>query len=282
MNQTRLTPRATALLGALCAASAPAYALPTGNPLPGPSGLGTIPTTQVAPPNTLEGTLIYEHVSLDDIDGDVDILPIANLTYGLARGRGEVGLSYVREDSDFDGFSLKESYYAIHGKYRVYESPRGVAAAVGAHYYDFGSSESFDLGNVISVYGTASYDFRREGDDNRLLGRLHAGLLYQRINGGEGADDDNALRPFIGAEYFATDNLSIAADYLHDDGDTAKSYTVSVRYQPQGSRLGAQAGVGRLEDDTKFFVGLTYGFGGQRDSAAPAAVTTQPAENTTG
>jgi hypothetical protein len=271
--------RAVQLSGAaLLLFAGAAHALPTGNPLPGPSGLGAIPTTQTAAPGVVEGTLIYERVNLDDIDGHVDILPIANLTYGLHKG--EIGLSYVREDSDFDGFSIKESYYALHGKYRVYENPRGVQAAVGAHYYDFGSSEGFDLGNVISLYGTGSYDFRRE--DNRLLGRVHAGLLYQRINGGEGGDDDNLLRPFIGGEYFASQNLSIAADYLSSDGDAAKAYTLSVRYQPQGSRLGAQVGVGKLRSDTKLFAGISYAFGGNRGTSAttiaPASSPTATAE----
>lgn len=230
-----------------------ARALPTGNPLPGPSGLGTIPTSQVVPQGQVETSLNYERADFDASDGHASI-PTANLTFGLRRG--EIGATYVRERSSSDGFSASNSYFALHGKAQVYARDK-VKVAIGAHYYDFGSDSGFDLGNVLSAYATGSYDLRRR--NGALRGRGHAGLLVQRIKNGDGTTTRG--RPFVGAEYFATPELSVALDYLARSGDVARAETLSLRYQPASSRFSAQVGVGKLRSDTKYFVGATYRFG---------------------
>ena len=238
---------------ALCAI---AHATPVGDPLPGPTGLGAIPTTDTVRPGAIEASLDYERINISGADGHVNTLPFANLTYGF--GRGEVGASYLRQKTSVEGFGSTTNYYALHGKYRVYASPDGKAAvAVGAHYYDFGSESGFDLGNVASLYATGSYQFRSKTD--RPIARLNAGILAQRADAG--GDTTTYARPFVGIEGFISPEVSLGADYLAKHGDIARATTLSLRYQSQQSPLSAQIGIGKLRSDTKFFVGVTYAFG---------------------
>lgn len=234
------------------------HALPTSNPLPGITGLGTIPTADSVAPGVPEVSLNYERVDLDD--GKVDLLPVASVIYGL--GKGEVGATYVRESSEAQGISFRQSYYALQGKVRLLERPNA-AIALGAHYYDFGSDRGVDLGHVLSGYLAASVTFRRRPPGQVGAGearaRAHGGLLVQRVRGG--GTSDTLVRPFIGAEYGLTREVSLAADYLTSDREAARAFTVSVRYVPPQFPLSAQIGVGKLRSDTKFFVGLSYQFG---------------------
>lgn len=243
-----------------------AQALPTANPLPGATGLGVVPTTDSVPSGVPEVSLSYERIKLDNGGGDVDLLPVAGVIYGL--GRGEVGATYVRERSDLGGSlggslggaNFRQSYYALQGKLRVYER-NNTALAVGAHYYDFGNTSGVDLGNVLSGYVTASYALRQGGGAGARGGaRLHGGLLVQRVRG-EG-ESDTLLRPFVGAEYALSGDVSLAADYLASDKDAARAFTVGLRYTPQSSPLSAQIGVGQLRGDTRYLVGVSYRFGG--------------------
>ena len=243
-----------------------AQALPTANPLPGVTGLGVVPTTDSVPSGVPEVSLSYERIKLDNGGGDVDLLPVAGVIYGL--GRGEVGATYVRERSDLGGSiggaNFRQSYYALQSKLRVYER-RNTALAVGAHYYDFGNTSGVDLGNVLSGYVTASYALRQGGGPGARGGaRLHGGLLVQRVRG-EG-ESDTLLRPFVGAEYVLARDVSLAADYLASDEDAARAFTVGLRYTPQSSPLSAQIGVGQLRGDTRYLVGVSYRFGGARTS----------------
>ena len=250
-----------------------AQALPTANPLPGVTGLGVVPTTDSVPSGVPEVSLSYERIKLDNGGGDVDLLPVAGVIYGL--GRGEVGATYVRERSDLGGAlggaNFRQSYYALQGKLRVYER-NNTRVAVGAHYYDFGSTSGVDLGNVLSGYVTASYALR-QGAGARGGARLHGGLLVQRVRG-EG-ESDTLLRPFVGAEYVLSRDVSLAADYLASDEDAARAFTVGLRYTPQSSPLSAQIGVGQLRGDTRYLVGVSYRFGG---GGAPSLSPTLPQE----
>lgn len=253
--RARSFPAAVAAL-AVAGASPAAHALPTGNPFPGPTGLGAIPTTDTAAPGGLEASLNYEDVSIDDDGGQARLFPLANLTYGI--GRGEIGAVYARERTENLGGTFKTDYFALHGKYRLYEAGN-TAVAFGAHYYDFGSDGGFDLGTTTSLYLTASQAFTR-GD--RTVARIHGGLLGQRISGGSGNDSLTIGRPFAGLEFYASPEVSLAFDYMDSRGDVARASTFSVRFQPKEQKFGAQIGVGQLRDDFKFFVGATYRFGG--------------------
>lgn len=71
----------------------------------------------------------------------------------------------------------------------------------------------------------------------------------------------------VGAKYFASPTLSIAADYAPRKDLVARTMSLALRYQgPSG--IGAQIRVGRLQNDTKYFIGATYDFGGSRRDAA--------------
>lgn len=241
---------------ALAAVTFRAHATPVGDPLPGPTGLGVIPTTNTTTPGAFEASLGYERVNISGADGHANILPFANLTYGFAKG--EVGASYLRQKTSIEGFDSKTNYYTLHGKTRVYQSPDGKGAvAVGAHYYDFGSDQGFDLGNVFSLYATGSYQFR--GKNDRAIARLDGGLLGQRAS--VAGDSMTYGRPFVGIEGFVSPEISVAADYLAKHGDVAKATTLSLRYQSAKTPLSAQIGFGKLRSDTKFFLGVTYAFG---------------------
>ncbi|RYX81285.1 hypothetical protein EON83_24875 [bacterium] len=233
-----------------------ALATPVGDPLPGPSGLGVIPTTQTVGDGQVAASLGYEYVDISGADGHASLAPSSNLSYGF--NNGEVGVAYLRQKTDIEGFSSSNSYFALHGKYRLYNSAdKKTAVAVGVHYYDFGSDSGTSLGNTLSFYGTGSYEFRNSSD--KPLARLHLGIMGQRVHGL--GDTTTYARPFVGVEALLSPEVSIGADYLAKHGDVAQGYTLSARYQPQNKPLSAQIGVGKLRNDTKFFVGLTYSFG---------------------
>ena len=245
------------LLLAVAAVPFCAHATPVGDPLPGPTGLGAIPTTDTVASGAFEASLDYERINISGADGHANTLPFANLSYGFAKG--EVGASYLRQKTSVEGFDSTTNYYALHGKYRVYTSPDGKGAiAVGAHYYDFGSYQGFDLGNVTSLYATGSYEFRG-GVTDKPIARIDGGLLGQRASGG--GNSTTYARPFVGIEGFISPQLSVGADYLAKHGDVARATTISLRYQGQQSPLSGQIGLGKLRNDTKFFVGVTYAFG---------------------
>ena len=242
------------VLGALLLPRA-AQATPTGDPFPGPTGLGVIPTTQTVRPGHFDVSLNYEYFNLNGSSGHADNLPFANVSYGFKNG--EVGAAYLRQKTDVAGFSSSNSYYAAHAKYRVYHTPDGkFNVALGAHYYDFGTEDDLTLGSVTSLYATGSYEFRN-GDTTKA--RLHLGLLGQRAH--YPGDSNTYARPFAGVEVPLSGGFSIGADYLDKHGDVARAYTLSARYQPVDKPFSAQIGVGRLRSDTKFFVGVGYSLG---------------------
>lgn len=250
-------PRPSLPLFAFLLAMAPAtYALPTTNPLPGISGLGIIPTTDTVPAGVPEIALGYERVDLDEVDGEVDLLPLASVIYGFEKG--EVGATYVRESSDIEGFSLRNSYYAVQGKFHVF-ARQNAKISLGAHYFDFGKEGGADLGTVLSGYATASVDLRGRSGNAGRGARAHGGLLVQRAR--RGGSGDTLFRPFAGLEYGFTPDVWLAADYLTSDEDAPRAYTLSVRYLPPQSPFSAQIGAGKLRRDTKFFVGASYRFG---------------------
>ena len=233
-----------------------AHATPVGDPLPGPTGLGAIPTTETVAAQSFETSLDYERINISGANGHADTIPLANVTYGF--GRSEVGASYLHQKTSIEGFDASANYFALHGKTRVYQSPDGkVAVAVGAHYYDFGSSDGFDLGNVLSLYAGASYEFR--GNADRPIARVNGGLLGQRADAG--GDSTTYVRPFFGLEGLVSPEVSVAADYLAKHGEVGKATTLSLRYQSAKTPLSAQIGIGKTRSDTKFFVGVTYAFG---------------------
>ncbi len=240
---------------ALLAVPFVAHATPVGDPLPGPTGLGAIPTTQTVAPGDYEASLDYERVNISG-GGHANTLPFANITAGFKNG--EFGASYLRQKTSVQGFDSTGNYYALHGKYRVFNSQDGrTAVDVGAHYYDFGSSQGADLGNILSLYAGASYEF--VGKTQRPVARVDGGILGQRAH--STGTSTTYARPFIGVEGFISPQFSVAADYLAKHGGIAKATTLSLHYQSPKTPLSAQIGVGKLRNDTKYFVGVTYAFG---------------------
>ena len=238
-------------------ASGSAHALPTLSPLPGITGLSEIPTAETASPGTAEVSLGYERVDLDEGDGEVDLLPLAGVIYGLKKA--EIGAVYVRERSEIEGFTLRGSYFALQGKIRVYER-ENLGVAVGAHFYDFGSESGADLGSVLSGYATASYALPRAlAPGSAPRAKIHGGFLLQRVRGG--GQNDTLLRPFVGAEAFISRDVSLGATYLSSDKDAARVATLALRFTPRTSRLSAQIGASKLRRDTRYFVGISYRFG---------------------
>lgn len=246
-----------------------ARATPTGNPLPGPTGLASIPTTETVAPGALEATLLYERVNFGESDGNAQLLPLVNATYGL--GRGEIGAAYIRERTDIEGAKFNTDYFALHGKARLYEH-NFMRVAAGAHYYDFGSSQGEDLGSVASVYAVASTGFGRALGDAKA-GRVHGGVLLQRVSGG-GGESDTGIRPFVGVEYAVASLLSLNADYLAKDGAFARAYSVALNYQDKITPLSGRIGFGRFNSDDRFFASLTYRFdlASKRDVAPSVAL----------
>jgi hypothetical protein len=57
--------------------------------------------------------------------------------------------------------------------------------------------------------------------------------------------------------------VSVAADFVPKSGAIARTMSLAVRYETT-SGIGGQIGVGRLRNDTKYFVGLTYRLGRKR------------------
>jgi hypothetical protein len=241
----------------LSAAATGVAAFPTGIPLVGSTGLGTMPTTETVPNGEVEVGLAYERVKPDF--GRVSFFPDATATYGFKRG--EVGAAYVRERDSIFGFSLTSNDFTLHGKYRVYENARnGAAVAAGAHYLHFDDSQ----GSVTSLYLTGSYPFMAPTEERKASLRGHLGLIYQHVDSGDsGADSANKVRPMVGLEFLTGSAFSIAADYIPNSGDVARTMSLAARYQ-MTSGFGAQIGVGRLRDDNKYFAGVTYRFRGKR------------------
>lgn len=227
--------------------------MPTGAPLWGITGTGTLPNTETVPQRQVEVGLAYENVD-PEAGEDVRFFPIGTATYGLKRA--EIGAGYLREriDDPFLGTTLSTNYSALHGKYRLYEKPNSrLAAAVGVHYLNFGRIP----GDVTSVYAVASKTLSPPGARLRVVG--NAGVLYNHITGDN--DDDN-VRPFASLEA-GRNGYSLAVDYTPSSGQSVKILSVAARYQKE--RLGFQVGYGQFRSsDDKLFVGASYRFGGGR------------------
>jgi hypothetical protein len=240
-----------AMWAAAGVASSAAHAYPVSAPLAGPSGLGTIPTTDVVPAGAVDIGLDLERVD-PNFGGHVNLLPALSATYGIAN-RAEIGAVYLREDISAAGVTNND--YAVHGKYRLWEKPEsGLAIAAGAHYLHFDAG----AGDVTSLYLTGSKELLRRESGQTLRG--HLGVLYQRINA---IADNHELRPFGGLDYQLSPRVTLAADYTPRQGVARSLYSAVARYQNQAG-WGAQIGVGRLGGDTKLFASVVYRFGGVR------------------
>ena len=161
-------------------------AFPTGAPLWGITGNGSMPTAHTVPRKSFEAGLAYENIDPQG-GGRVEFYPIGTLSYGL--NRAEVGVGVLREDANIPitNLDLKTTFKTLHGKYRVHEnSTRGLGVAVGAHYLDFGSTP----GHVTSLYAVATQRLTRPGSRVQVEGSV--GLLHSRI---DGLSPDNSTRP---------------------------------------------------------------------------------------
>lgn len=224
-----------------------ANAYPTQSPFWGPTGLGSIPTTDTVPANEFEAGLSYEKIS--PTGADVRQFPTATATYGLKNG--EIGVAYDRERTEFPGLTFKNDYRAAHAKWRLLGKPGGAQAAVGVHYLDFGDVP----GHVTTYYATGSLPLLKGKRGPRFIG--HLGVMHNRITGGAPA---NETRPMAGLEWRAGHNCVIAGDYIWKKGQASSISSLIARYQwPCG--LTAQVGVGQFRgDDNRFLAGVSYRF----------------------
>ncbi len=230
-----------------------AQAMPTGAPLWGITGTGTLPTTETVPQRETEVGLAYEKVNPRDGE-DVHFFPIGTATFGLKRA--EIGLGALRErvNDPFLNQTFSTTYATLHGKYRAYQDPaRRLAVAVGAHYLDFGRVP----GSVLSLYAVGSKALTRPASQVQVLADV--GALYNHIAGR--VRDDN-VRPYASLEG-RRGGFSLSADYTPRAGQSVQIYSFAARYQKD--RYGLQLGYGQFRGtDEKLFVGASYRFGGAR------------------
>lgn len=225
----------------------PAHAYPTQAPFWGPSGLGSMPTTDTVPLDQVEFGVNYE--SVNPAVGKTRFAPVVTATYGAERG--ELGVAYARERDTAPGVSFHSDYFALHGKLRLLGSENKAQLAVGAHYLNFGSAP----GSLTSYYLAASAPLLKHNNQARLRG--HLGVIHHRV---KSFAPNNETRPMFGLEWRQSSRLTVAADYLPKKGNSASISSIIARYQwPCG--LSAQVGVGQFRgDDNRLFAGVSYLF----------------------
>ena len=231
-------------IGALLNTVPVAQAHPVQAPFWGPSGLGSLPTTETVPLDEVEVGLGYEHV--DPTGGSVRYLPVVSATYGLKRS--ELGLAFARERTQGGGLTFRNNYLNVHGKYRLLGSDGGAQAALGVHYLDFGNVP----GHLTTFYLTGSLPVSKK--ENLLL---HGGVMHNRIHSGASS---NETRPMVGIEWRASDKLTLAGDYIAKNGQATSVSSLIARYQ-WSNNLSAQIGTGQFRgNDTRLFIGACYRF----------------------
>lgn len=241
-----------AALGLASLAFSPlARAMPTGAPLWGTTGTGTLPTTETVPERATEVGLAYENVS-PQAGEDVRFFPIGTATHGFKRG--EIGLGLLREriNDPFLNTTFSTNYSTLHGKYRVYEKPEDrLSVALGTHYLDFGRVP----GSVLSLYAVGSKVLSPTTSRLQVIGNV--GALYNHITG---VNKDDNLRPYASLEA-RRNALSLSIDFTPKSGQSVQIYSLAARYQKD--RYGLQLGYGQFRgSDEKLFVGASYRFGG--------------------
>jgi hypothetical protein len=222
------------------------HASPTSAPFWGPSGLGILPTTDTVAARHFEFGLGYERVKPDD--GRVRFFPVFSATVGGERG--EIGAAWVRERDSLSGFSDSLRNYTFHAKYRFAQNSRtGGAIAAGVHYL------KPDDGHVTSFYLVGSQPLSRSTCGKETV-RGHLGIIHHRSRFDT---SENETRPMAGVDFILSKGVTLATDYAPRRGDASRLWSVMARYQaPTG--WGGQIGVGKIEDDTKVFVSVTYLF----------------------
>lgn len=249
--------------GALLISGSSIQAHPIQAPFWGPSGLGSLPTTETVPLDEVEIGLGYEHV--DPTGGSVNYLPVVSATYGLKRS--ELGLAFARERTTGGGVTFRNNYVSAHGKYRLLGREGGAQAAVGVHYLDFGNVP----GHLTSFYLTGNVPILKK--QNVLL---HAGVMHNRIHSGASA---NETRLMGGLEWRATDKLTFAGDYIAKNGQATSVSSLIARYQ-WSNNLSAQIGTGQFRNnDTRFFISAAYRFSATKFRERDTLFGKAPVEN---
>lgn len=243
----------------------PARATPTTAPLFGPTGLGTVPTTQTVPAGSLEIGGAFE--SVDPDVGRVRFFPELTATYGF--NRGEIGVGTLREEFEASGFESDRRYLSIHAKYRFFESDRSRAAlSLGAQHLGFSRGGDVNTLSLAASLPVRAAPQRLDGSDavptpdGLQTARLHLGLFHHRVQG-----SGNETRPFVGFEAplslgraSRNSNFLLVADYAPRAGSIDSLASLALRFHSPGG-LGAQIGLGAIGGDRKLFTGLTYRFG---------------------
>lgn len=236
----RLIAVLAAVMVALAAAGV-AGAYPT---LSGPTGLLTVPTTDTAPERSLEAAGDWANLSADG-NGFV--------VRGLlgATERVELGALYAHF-SEPSGRIL-----GINGKLQLRSEPESTfGLAVGANATDPGGDRFGDNSSGVQLYAVASKDLTSRAADLASVAwrmRVNAGLMY------DSAEDDTALRPFVGLDFTQPDGGQLMLEYQARSGRDVSS--IGLRY-PLAAQLTVQAGItNAFEDSHQLVLGAAYRWG---------------------
>ena len=229
---------AAVAVGLIATGAAGAY--PT---LGGPTGLLSVPTTDIAPEESLEVAGDWANLSADG-NGFV--------VRGLlgATEQVELGALYAHFSSP-SGRIL-----GINGKLQLRTEPQSTfGLAVGAAATDPGG-DRFDSDSGVQLYAVASKDLTSRAADLASAAwrmRLNAGLMY------DSAEDDTALRPFVGLDFTQPDGAQLMLEYQARSGHDVSS--IGLRY-PLAAQLSVQAGItNAFEDSHQLVLGAAYRWG---------------------
>lgn len=274
----------------LAAGGGVGFAMPS---LGGPTGIVSVPTAEIAPPNTLQTALSYQAFKVKEIEAAGMYAPATTRNedftawslQGLAgiTDMAELWAAYtaVRNEND-------SHVWGIGGKFAFTKEPEDTAAlAIGASYQEWvdgleiattsmygGVPETITTdAKVLKAYLVATKDFTPmksekwewgPGAGTRMLGTV--GLLYLRADPGVG-EAETLTRPFIGFEFLGAGGTSIGLEYRWQDDNLDEkavfSAAVQHRFSDQvsveiGTTNADSLGIGTGDQD--FFARVGYSF----------------------
>lgn len=239
----------------IMATAAIASAYPT---LLGQTGTGVLPSAAVAPAGQVQ-------VAADFYNTDDNAFPLRAL-YGVAPNF-EIGAGYWLQDVNDENANT----WDINAKYATPVRVLGFDWSLAALFANT-DENALPLVATDNITGTqitwvGDRVIPLGGNDARLKGTL--GINWTRID--FGADDGNAIRGFIGADFALANRLGLVGDIQTESdslGDTDPLFSVALRYAATKG-LGAQVGFTNAAvnglvggNDSNFFAGLNLSFGG--------------------
>ena len=189
---------------------------------------------------------------------------------GRVSDRIEVNGGITRLDGSNALTFLDKTSFAVGAKYLFTREsdPQRVRLAAGVGY------DRALLRNLYA-YGVATKSFGRGISEGRRAITGHLGLRYDRFDsGGIGGNESNKLSVYGGVEVPVAESLAIVGELQSKKTEffNAKTpYSLSVRYRPQNSPLGASVGVARqgvigVNNGARVFAQVGYTFGGGRSA----------------